>query len=85
MEEPTVPKVLPADFKRQSRFVGLAGLAMDILVAMVILAFQPFEESIRYVLVLALVGAGLVLTYVFAVMFPNKYERYYARLQGKNL
>ncbi len=58
---------------------------MDILVAIVILAFQPFEENIRYVLVLALVGAGLILTYVFAVMFPNKYERYYAHLQGKDL
>jgi hypothetical protein len=85
MEQPAVPKVPPSEFRRQSRFVGLAGLVMDILVAMVILAFQPFEENIRYVLVVALVGAGLVLTYVFAVMFPNKYERYYAHLQGKDL
>jgi cobalamin synthase len=84
MEHDPLPKIPPSELRSQMRFVGLIGLAMDVLVAAVILAFQPFEQNIRYVLVAALVAAGTVLTYVFAVVFPKKYERYYNRLQGKD-
>jgi uncharacterized protein YqhQ len=80
MEQPAVPKVEPSEFRKQSKFVGLIGLVMDVLVATVIIAFQPFEQTVTYVLTAALVGVGLVLTYVFVIMFPKKYDRYYVRM-----
>jgi len=85
MEQQPVPRVPPSEFRRQSRFVGFVGLAMDILVATVILAFRPFDRDLTYVLIAALIGAGVVMTYVFAVLFPNKYERYYNHLLERNI
>jgi hypothetical protein len=80
MEERSLPKVEPAEFARQARFVGLIGLTMDVLVAIVIVAFHPFEEAVTYTLSAALVCVGLGLAYIFVVVFPRRYERYYAHM-----
>lgn len=78
--QPPRPTVSPEAFRSQSRFVGLIGLLMDVLVAAVIIAFRPFEQSVTYLLVALLIGVGLVLTFVFAVVFPKRYETYYKRM-----
>jgi len=85
MELEKPPRADPSEFRKQAKFVGLAGLGMDILVAIVILAFMPFEQTIVYILVIALVGAGVVLAYVFAVVFPNNYEKNYQRMYEPRL
>ena len=78
--EQTKKTVEPGEFRRQARLVGYMGLAGDIVVASVFLMLRPFEETVNYVLALALVTSGLVLLYLFAVRFPRNYERNYARL-----
>jgi hypothetical protein len=65
--------------------VGFMGLAMDIFVGAVVIALQPFERNLTYALVAVLVGAGIVMTYLFAVLFPHRYERYYNRVLEKNI
>jgi hypothetical protein len=80
MAERPLPKVEPAEFSRQARLVGLIGLMMDVIVAAVIIAFHPFEMAVTYTLSAALVCMGLGLAYVFVVVFPRRYERYYAHM-----
>lgn len=78
--EQTRKRVEPEEFRRQARLVGFMGLAGDVVVASVLLLLQPFEETVTYILALALVTSGLVLLYLFAVRFPRNYERNFARL-----
>ena len=80
MEQGTGRRVEPAEFGKQSRLVGYAGLAGDVVVATVFLGLRPFEQMINYVLAAAIVASGIVLLYVFAVRFPRNYERNYARM-----
>ena len=83
--EQTKKTVEPGEFRRQARLVGYMGLAGDIVVASVFLMLRPFEETVNYVLALALVTSGLVLLYLFAVRFPRNYERNFARLYEPKL
>ncbi len=84
METPR-PAVGPDEFRRQSRLVGMIGLLMDVLVSAVLLAFQVFEQTALYILVIALIGSGVVLAYVFSVIFPNRYQRNYETKYGPKL
>jgi len=85
MEQETKRRVEPAEFGRQSKLVGYAGLAGDVVVATVFLALQPFEQVINYVLAAAIVAIGIVLLYVFAFRFPRNYERNFARMYDPKL
>jgi len=55
---------------------------MDALVAAVLLAFQPFEQNILLILVAGLIGSGIILTYLFAVVFPKNYKKNYELFYG---
>ena len=83
--EQTKKRVEPQEFRRQARLVGFMGLAGDVVVASVFLMFQPFEETVNYLLALVLVASGLVLLYLFAYRFPRNYERNFARLYEPKL
>jgi hypothetical protein len=83
--EQTTNRVAPEEFRRQARLVGFMGLAGDVVVASVFLMFQPFDETVNYLLALALVVSGLVLMYLFAFRFPRNYEKNFAKLHEPKL
>jgi hypothetical protein len=85
MERQTTRRVEPVQFRKQAIRVGLAGLAMDVVVAAVFVVLHPFERTVSYILAAALVGLGLVLSYVFSVVFPRRYEANYARMYEPRL
>ena len=85
METPMSRRIEPEVFRKQARLVGLVGLAGDVIVALVFIALHPIGQIASYVLAAILVASGLVLAYVFGVVFPRRYELNYARMYEPKL
>jgi hypothetical protein len=75
----------PGRFRKRGRFVGVVGLTMNVLVSTLLLAFKPLEPLITYALAAALLCVGLIMAFFLAVLFPKRYDNYYARLNELGL